>query len=344
MKQAFPNIVANRALCQRLRDELLSKTLSHAYIIEGAVGSGKHTLAFQIAAALACEKKDADGVPLPCGTCPSCRKILGGFSTDVIVKGREDKATLGVDVIRDVRTDVYIPPNDNEHKVYLIEDAHLMTQQAQNAFLLTLEEPPPYVVFLLLCQSASPLLETVRSRAATLRTEPVPTAEIDAHLCRVNPEASALKASDEKEYSEILAAANGCIGQAISLLDAKRRKPIITRRRTAREFVNLCAARKSSTATMRFLNGLPQKRDELSEQLSVTLVCLRDLLLCKQTEQAPLCFFADRDEACTLAYGFTTPALLSLCDRVSQALDQLQRNANVRLVITMLATQTGLLS
>ena len=95
---------------------------------------------------------------------------------------------------------------------------------------------------------------------------------------------------------------------------------------------------------MRFLNGLPQKRNELSEQLSVALVCLRDLLLCKQTEQAPLCFFADRDEACTLAYGFTTPALLSLCDRVSQALDQLQRNANVRLVITMLATQTGLLS
>ena len=344
MKQAFPDIVANRALCERLRDELLSKTLSHAYIIEGAAGSGKHTLAWSLAAALSCERQQDETSPLPCGSCPSCRKILGGFSPDVIVKGRGEKATLGVDVIRELRTDVYIPPNDNAVKIYIVEDAHLMTEQAQNAFLLTLEEPPAYVLFLLLCESAVPLLDTIRSRAPTLRTEPVPTDLIDAHLCRVSTEAAKLKSTDPHEFSEILAAANGSIGTALLLLDAKRRKPIVTRRAAARELVSLYASRKSSAAVLRFLNSLPQKRDELCEQLAVMLTCLRDLLLCKQTEHAPLCFFADREEACSLAYGFTTPELLTLCDQLAQTQDKLQRNANVRLTLTAFAVNAGLLS
>lgn len=343
MKPAFTDVVGNDALRLRLRDDLLSGKLSHAYILEGADGSGKHMLAMRIAAALACEERDDPSKPLPCLTCPSCRKILGGNSPDVITVSREDKATLGVEAIREIRRDVYVAPNDISAKIYMIEDAHLLTVQAQNALLLTLEEPPAYVLFLLLCRSATPLLETIRSRAPTLRTEPLSPDRIAEHLCRVSTEAATLKQTAPSEFSEISVAANGSIGKALSLLDAKSRKPIIARRDMARSFVRLVTSRRNGAETMRFLNGLGQKRDELTEQFSTILFCLRDLLLLKQTETAPLCFFADREEALSLAYEFTTPELLSLCDKVSHACDSLRKNANVRLTLTSLAVNTGLL-
>jgi hypothetical protein len=94
---------------------------------------------------------------------------------------------------------------------------------------------------------------------------------------------------------------------------------------------------------MRFINSLGSRRDELIEQFSTILLCLRDLLLCKQTENAPLCFFSDREEAASLAYSFTTPTLLSLCDSVSEAADRLRANANVRLTIIAMAQQCNLL-
>lgn len=343
MKPAFTDVVGNDPLRLRLRDDLLSGKLSHAYILEGADGSGKHMLATRIAAALSCEERDDPSKPLPCLTCPSCRKILGGNSPDVITVSREDKATLGVEAIREIRRDVYVAPNDISAKIYIIEDAHLLTVQAQNALLLTLEEPPAYVLFLLLCHSATPLLETIRSRAPTLRTEPLSPDRIGEHLCRVSTEAAMLKQTAPSEFSEILVAANGSIGKALSLLDAKSRKPIIARRDMARSFVRLVTSRRNGAEAMRFLNGLGQKRDELTEQFSTILFCLRDLLLLKQTENAPLCFFADREEALALAYSFTTPELLALCDKISLACDNLRKNANVRLTLTSLAVNTGLL-
>lgn len=344
MKPVFDRIIGNETLKKRLADDVLKNRLSHAYIIEGAYGSGKHTLAISVAAAMACRQKDEHSTPLPCCSCPSCKKILGGNSPDVIFIRREDgKATMGVDIIRDLRQDVSIAPNELPVKLYIIEDAHLMTEQAQNAFLLTLEEPPEYVIFLLLCESSASLLETVRSRAPTLRTEPISTDKIASHLRHISPEAASLAASAPEEFSEVTAAANGSIGRAIELLDPKRRKPLVAKRETARELIGLCSSRKSTAATARYLNALPQKREELVDQLGFTLLCLRDLLLCKQTELAPLCFFASREEACTLAYGFTTPQLLKLCDAVNEAVDRLKKSANVRLTLTSFAVQCGLI-
>lgn len=343
MRTFFTDIVANDRLCAGLYDDLKSDTLSHAYILEGPRGSGKHTLALCIAAALACERRNEEHAPLPCKSCPSCKKILSGNSPDIIFINRDDKATLGVDVIRTLKSDVYIPPNDIRAKIYIIEEAHLMTTQAQNAFLLTLEEPPAYVRFFLLCESAAPLLETVRSRAPVLRTEPVDAARMGEYLKQTLPEAERLSRTAPTEFAEILVAASGSIGRAIALLDPKLYKPILERRDNARKFLELALHRRNSTATLRFLKALPQKREELTEQCNELLLCLRDLLLCKQTEDAPLCFFADREEACSLAYGFTTPALLSLCDQVTLCIDRLRMNANIRLTLTALATSCGLL-
>lgn len=345
VKPAFEHIVGNEPLKKRLADDIQNNRLSHAYILEGPHGSGKHTIALAIAAALACQHKTDETTPLPCCKCPACKKVFEGNSPDVIyIRREEDRSTMGVDVIRELRQDVSISPNELSAKIYLIEEAHLMTEGAQNAFLLTLEEPPPYVLFLLLCDSSAVLLETVKSRAPILRTEPIDAAWIGRHLCSISREAASLAATSQVEFSEITAAANGSIGMALELLNPKKRKPIVAKRELAREFVRLCCERKNTLHTVRFLNGLTTKRDELIEQFNAILLCLRDLLLCKQTENAPLCFFVDKEEACSLAYSFTTPELLDLCDAIGETVDRLRNNANVRLTLTAFATECKLIS
>jgi DNA polymerase-3 subunit delta' len=343
MRPILTDVVANEHLRARLGDELLAGKLSHAYILSGECGFGKHTLALHLAAALACENAKDAHMPLPCLRCPACRKILSGNSPDVIYVNRGDKATLGVDPIREIRQDVYIPPNDLSVKVYIIEEAHLMTPQAQNAFLLTLEEPPAYVLFLLLCENPSLMLETVLSRAPVLRLEPVQNELILHHICAKVPEAKRMAETDRASLEELVVAADGSIGRALALLDPKLYKPLSEKRELARNFAHLCASPKSTAQAMRFINSLGSRRDELIEQFSTILLCLRDLLLCKQTENAPLCFFSDREEAASLAYSFTTPTLLSLCDSVSEAADRLRANANVRLTIIAMAQQCNLL-
>ncbi len=343
MRQILRDVVANEQLRSRLGNELLAGKLSHAYILSGERGFGKHTLALHLAAALVCERQKDAHSPLPCLECPTCRKIFSGNSPDVIYINRGDKATLGVDPIRELRQDVYIPPNDLSVKVYIIEEAHLMTPQAQNAFLLTLEEPPAYVLFLLLCENPALMLETVRSRAPVMRLEPVPSDMILQHICKTVPEAKRMLETDRAALEEIAVAADGSIGRALELLDPKLYKPLFDRRELARTFARLCASPKNTGETMRLLNSLGTRRDELIEQLSTVLLCLRDLLLCKQTENAPLCFFSDREEASSLSYTFTTPALLSLCDSVSDATDRLRANANVRLTVIAMAQSCNLL-
>ncbi len=337
-------MAGNMALRERLRDDICSDRLTHAYILEGAAGTGKHMLAVRIAAALACENRGCDGIPLPCMECSSCRKILSGNSPDLIRVSRADKAALGVEAVRAIHSDVWVAPNELDCKIYLIEDAHLMTVQAQNAFLLTLEEPPAYVRFLLLCESTAQLLETIRSRAPALRLQPIAQQEIGAYLCRLYPDAKALSEQSPSEFRELLAAADGSIGNALLLLDPKRRKPILERREAARELVRLCGARRSSGAVIGFLNAMGQKREEITVQLQTVLLCMRDLLLCKQTEHAPLCFFADREEAYAFSYRFSAPELLRFCGCLTQAADRLRRNANVRLTLTEFAVEAGLLS
>ena len=344
MKPAFTDLVGNEKLRRRLGDDLTAGRFGHAYILEGAAGTGKHTLALRIAMALACENRSRDGFPIPCMTCASCRKILSGNSPDVIFVGRGEKATIGVEAVREMHTDVFMPPNELENKVYIIEDAHLMTVQAQNAFLLTLEEPPVYVRFLLLCESASMLLETVRSRAQTLRTEPIPQEEIDRYLSETNAQAKALKDSSPEDYRELLAAAGGSIGRAIRLLDPKLRQAILDQRAGARELIRFYGSRHNSAAVLSYLSGLGQKREDLIERLNVSLLAVRDLLLCKQTESAPLCFYPGKEEACAVAYRFTAPELLRLCDCMDKAIDLLRRNANIRLTLTGFAMDAGVLS
>lgn len=329
-------MVGNERLKERLLHDILANRLAHAYILEAPAGCGKHTLAMQIAAALSCENRSVDGLPLPCRDCPSCRKILSGNSPDVIVVGREDRTTLGVDVIRKMHNDVYVAPNELDCKIYIIEDAHTMTVQAQNAFLLTLEEPPAHVRFFLLCESTALLLETVRSRAPTLRLQLLSAEDVGAYLLKTEASARMLSAQAPEELRELTVASEGSIGKAKKLLDPKQRRPILEQRAAALDLMRLCEGHHNSAAMLTFFNGLGQKRDELIDTVNVMLLCVRDLFLCKQTESAPICFFASREDATELSYRFSSPELLKIINALTDAIDRLRANANVRLTVTEL--------
>lgn len=343
MKLAFSELVGNEALRRLVGDDIRAGRLAHAYIIEGPRGSGKRTLALRIAAALACEKRQDGNAPLPCMECLACQKLLSGKSPDVSFLNRGDKATFGVESIRALQSDVHIAPNELDVKTYILEEAHLLTAQAQNAFLLTLEEPPPYVLFLLLTENASALLETVRSRAPVRRMELLNAKQLTELLVERYPEARSLRATAPREFSELIASSGGCAGQAIELLDPERRAPVLADRETVRRLVSLASGGKGAEVPA-LLAGLGQKRDELIARLSLCLLALRDLLLLKKTERAPLCFFADREEALTLSEKLPTRALLQFCEAVDRAIERLRANGNVRLTLTLLGAEAGLTS
>lgn len=336
-------IISNDALKGRLCRDILSDTLAHAYIIEGPDGSGKHTVAFMVAAALACECKDDISKPLPCLSCPSCKKILERKSPDVIVKGTDGKSSIGIDVARFIKEDVHILPNDTEHKVYIIENADKMTPQAQNAILLTLEEPPSFVHFFLLCNNSSSLLETIRSRAPTLRTEPVTEAQIDDYISSHDRRASQMKLSSQNEYYELIKTSAGGIGRALELLDLKVWKPIKELRDFINSFTIVAINRMGAKELLPMLSGFSSKRDVLSEQLLLLLSALRDLILLKKCENSILAFYCDTDEAIELCDKTSLTFLFAFQSAVLRAVDENKKNANVKLIITKMLLDAELI-
>lgn len=334
MREYLSRVVGNDALRARLGEELSRGAVSHAYIIEGPAGSGKHTLAREIATALSCENRAKDGLTLPCNLCATCRKIAAGNSPDVMTVSREEeKATMGVDVIRALREDVPLYPNDLDVKIYIIEDAHTMTQQAQNALLLTLEEPPPFVMFLLLTERAELLLETIRSRAPILRMQPISDAQMTEYL--LSPDrpdvAREAKTLSEEERTALLRMANGRIGRALTLLEAEKRAPVFARRAGAEQLCEALAHGKSPDELLSLILSFGASREDLLSRLSLIVEALRDLLLLSRTDHAPLIFFTDRERAIDLSVRFSAARILQLITATEQTMEQLSANANVRL-------------
>lgn len=177
-------LAGNNQIKQQLSQQANGRGLSHAYIISGPRGSGRHTLSGVLAAALVCQGEEEK----PCGRCSACKKAVGGIHPDITtISGGEGKS-IAVDQIRALRTDAYIRPNEAQKKVYLLERADQMNQSAQNAMLKLLEEGPAYAVFLLLAENSGGLLETVRSRCESLVMRPLTPAECMTWLCKIYPE------------------------------------------------------------------------------------------------------------------------------------------------------------
>ena len=174
----FSNVIGNQRSIKYFTEAAREGKLAHAYIINGEKGSGKSTLAEFIAEGLLCEKQG----PLsagPCGCCPACKKSRSGNHPDLIHVGHEKENVLTVGEIRDsLIADIDIKPFYGPYKIYIIEDAQLMNDNAQNALLKSIEEPPEYGIIFLLTENEGSLLETVRSRCIRLDMEMLSAEEI----------------------------------------------------------------------------------------------------------------------------------------------------------------------
>ncbi len=153
----------------RLQTQVAARGLSHATLIEGPKGSKKGALARQMAALACCEGQE----PRPCGVCVHCLKIEKGIHPDVCVHLPEKGSTISVELVRALRADASVLPNEARCKLHIIERADCMTTAAQNAFLKLLEEPPAFCHFILCASDRRALLAPVRSRLAVHSVAPL---------------------------------------------------------------------------------------------------------------------------------------------------------------------------
>lgn len=258
----FESLLGNEHIKANLEMSLEKGHISHFYLISGPEGSGKHTLADLLAAAILCQ-----GAHKPCGSCTPCRKVREKVHPDYITIDDPEKKTVPVDLIREARADIYIQPNESEHKIYLFPRAQDMGLPGQNALLKVLEEPPSYGVFILLTTNADALLPTVRSRCTELRMQPLP--------------GNLLRGVLEQEYTGVSAEAisaaaergGGFLGQAKRLLDEDGQ----VRQETARLVDALC--KKDALLLMQLLVPLEKsKRDALAELLQDWQMLLENAL------------------------------------------------------------------
>lgn len=150
----------------RIREAATRGTLTHALLFTGA--GQRETLARYAAAAMECSSEGER----PCLRCESCRRVMEGIHPDVITVRDDQHKSIAVDVVRQIRQDAYIRPNQGQRKVYLFPDCALLTPQDQNVLLKIVEEGPPYAAFLFCAENAAVVLQTLRSRCVELKLHP----------------------------------------------------------------------------------------------------------------------------------------------------------------------------
>ena len=208
----FSELVGQEHISRTLSNAIVSGRIGHAYLFSGPRGTGKTSTAKIFAKALNCEKGPT---PDPCGTCANCQKINDGTSMDVFEI--DAASNRGIDEIRDLRETVKFAPVDGRYKVYIIDEVHMLTAEAFNALLKTLEEPPEHVKFIFATTEIRKVPVTVLSRCQRFDLRRVDTAEISRHLQKVAT-AEGVSAS-EAALNLIARAADGSVRDGLSLLD-----------------------------------------------------------------------------------------------------------------------------
>ncbi len=331
----FSSVCGNRPLIEHIKSEIKRGTLTHAYIIEGAKGVGKHSFAECFAAGLICE---GDAGALPCGECAACKKLAASSHPDVKLIGSEGKASIGVDIIRALRTDAYIIPSEAERKIYIIEGADTMTEQAQNAFLLSLEEPPAYVTYLLLCRDSPLLLETIRSRAPSLRLSPADKGELVEFILKNRSAAEKYKRLSDADKAELAVCAGGNAGRALDLLDGSALRERVEEKSKAFELLKLLLS-DDGEAYIAVNEQKKLKRESVAALLDDMLAALRDMLVSKKVSSCDTLFFVDSQAASEAASPYSSGRLAFSLDAVYEAQKRIYANAQITSALLSLAVQ-----
>ena len=209
--ETFDEILGQEHIVKILKNQVATGTVGHAYLFAGTRGTGKTSTARILAKAVNCTGEGE----VPCGVCPSCRAIKEGSFIDMIEI--DAASNNGVDNVRELRESVNYPPAVGKKKVYIIDEAHMLTSQALNALLKTLEEPPENVMFILATTDPQKLLQTILSRCLRLDFRRIPDAKIAEHMKKI---CDARGVAITQDALRLLASnADGSVRDGLSLLD-----------------------------------------------------------------------------------------------------------------------------
>ncbi|MFP5212168.1 MAG: DNA polymerase III subunit gamma/tau [Acidobacteriota bacterium] len=210
--QTFEEVVGQPHVTRTLQNGVRTKRIAHAYLFTGARGVGKTSIARILAKTLNCER---DLSPIPCNVCSNCREITQGNSVDVLeIDGASNR---GIDSIRELRETVRYRPAKSRYKIYIIDEVHMLTPEAFNALLKTLEEPPEHVLFIFATTEPHKIPATILSRCQRLDFRRIPTEALVKHLKNICERENA-PISDVVLYA-VAREADGSMRDAQSLLE-----------------------------------------------------------------------------------------------------------------------------
>ncbi|MCD7761590.1 MAG: DNA polymerase III subunit delta' [Lachnospiraceae bacterium] len=286
----FEDILGHKKEVSHLEQAIRSGKVSHAYIFNGEKGTGKNMLAKAFAQTLQCEQIQIPSGPqeeikkiVPCGECHSCKQAASGNHPDIIFLQHEKPASIGVDDVRDQLVgDAQIRPYNGRYKIYIISDAEKMTAQAQNAILKTIEEPPDYVIVLLLTANDRALLDTIRSRCVTLNLKPVPDDVVKEYL---------MEQIQIPDYqADICAAfAQGNIGKAVRLASSEDFNAI---KNSAMKLIRNAGDMEIS-AIIDYVKEVQDYRISIQDYLDILALWYRDMVYYKATKDIEGIVFKD---------------------------------------------------
>lgn len=319
----FAEIIGHDQIKEHLQNGIASGKVSHAYILNGPDDSGKKMIAEAFAMALQCETNGTEG----CRECHSCKQAMSKNQPDIIYVTHEKPNTISVDDIRkQIKDDVDIKPYASPYKIYIVDEAQKMNTQAQNALLKTIEEPPAYVVILLLTNNADAFLPTIRSRCITLNLKVVPDEEIKKYL---------MESYQIPDYqAEICTAfAQGNVGKAVKLASSESFHEIkgaalqLIRRLKDIDLYEMMEA----------IKQISEYKLEINDYFDIIMIWYRDVLLYKATADVNHLVFKDE------VYEIKKSASKSSYEGIEQILKALEKakvrlNANVNfdLVVELL--------
>lgn len=318
----FQDIVGQEQIKEHLENALSTGKVSHAYIINGEKNAGKEFIAKVFAMALQCEKGEE-----PCQECHSCRQALSGNHPDIIRVTHEKPNTISVDDIRrQVNNDVAIKPYSSAHKIYIINEAEKMTPQAQNAILKTLEEPPSYVVIILLASNLNALLPTILSRCVVLNMKPVSDELVKKYLMEQ------LQVPDYK--AEVCVAfARGNVGKAKALASSEDFENVKAEAMSLLKYIQDMELNEIIAA----IKKITEFKLEINDYLDIFAVWYRDVLLFKATNDVNHLVF--REEIQTIrktAQRSSYEGIETVIRALDTAKKRLDANVNFELAMELL--------
>ena len=309
-------LMGNSSFKTAVSNMILNKKLPHAILITGEEGSGKKSAALYLAASALCERGNGE----PCGTCDSCRKIIGGIHADVNLYTPEESGNYKVETARKIKSDSFIRANEGKYKVYIISEISAMNKSSANAILKVLEEPSQNVLFILTASSEDSVLPTVLSRTMRFRTTLLNERETVEALFEKFPKAEAESIKEAANLS------GGNLGKAIEMLKTKEKDK-------NDDFISVFLSslcEKDGYSSLVVLNNFSEKKKGTKELLEQMYIKFSEALISNKTG-------AQGDEICLkLKSRFTASALMEIMKNIERAASLADSNVSAKNVLTFL--------